>query len=111
MAKVHEHEDSREAYGACQTDDDHEDGDVLVIESEQVVGIVGTWPCAITVKRGKLEQAKQNWRTDDLMINNVYDFGRDARRAEMHEQNIREGYRLAKQIARERGWPLRPEDE
>lgn len=31
-----------EAYGACQCRDDIRDGDVLVVESEQVIGIAHT---------------------------------------------------------------------
>ncbi len=110
MAKVHQHDDTGEVYDACQTDDDHEDGDVLLIEDEQVVGLVGTWPCAITEKDGKLHQAKPGRRTDDVLVDIKVQYG-DALKAAAKEANIREGYRLAKQIARAMGWPLRPEDD
>jgi hypothetical protein len=40
---------SGEAYDACQRDETINDGDVLVITSEGVVGIADTWPVAVTV--------------------------------------------------------------
>ncbi len=45
---------SGEAYDACQCDEDIKDGDVLIIKSEKVVGIAGTWPVAVTVENGEL---------------------------------------------------------
>ena len=110
MATVHAHYSTGGAYDACQTRDDHKDGDVLLIEDEQVVGLVGTWPCAVTKKDGKLHQAKPNHRTDDVLVGIKVQYG-DPLRAASKEANIREGYRLAKQIARAMGWPLRPEDD
>lgn len=42
------------AYDACQCDDDINDGDILLIPSEQVVGVADTWPFAVTKKSGDL---------------------------------------------------------
>ena len=42
-----------EAYDACQCDDTLKDGDVLICTSEQVVGLVGTWPVAVTQRHGQ----------------------------------------------------------
>jgi hypothetical protein len=43
-----------EAYGAVQCRDEIRDGDVLVIEREQVIGIGYTWPFALTEASGDL---------------------------------------------------------
>ncbi len=43
-----------EAYDACQCDVTIKTGDILLIESEEVVGIAGTWPFAVTKRTGAL---------------------------------------------------------
>ncbi|MEW1922205.1 hypothetical protein [Streptomyces sp. NPDC088360] len=52
-----------EAYGACQCREEIRDGDVLVIEREQVIGIAGTWPFALTEAIGELHTLKPDFRT------------------------------------------------
>ena len=47
MIKTWRFEDTGEAYDACQCNDDMKDGDT-------VVGIVGTWPVAVTKINGNL---------------------------------------------------------
>lgn len=48
MTKVHTFADSHEAYDASQTRDSIEDGDVLSVPSEHVIGVlVGAWPVAV----------------------------------------------------------------
>lgn len=57
--RVHEFDSTIEAYGASQTDDTIVDGDVLVVRSEQVVGILlEAWPTAVTVAQGAFHEAK-----------------------------------------------------
>jgi hypothetical protein len=54
---VHRFGDTWEAYDATQCRDDIADGDVLVIESEQVVGfLVEAWPVAITEAHGQFHR-------------------------------------------------------
>ncbi|WP_406515581.1 hypothetical protein OH809_24955 [Streptomyces sp. NBC_00873] len=54
---VHRFGDTWEAYDATQCRDDIADGDVLVIESEQVVGfLVEAWPVAITEAHGEFHR-------------------------------------------------------
>lgn len=43
-----------DAYDACQTDYKIKKGDLLVIESEKVIGIAHTWPVAVTSESGAL---------------------------------------------------------
>lgn len=43
-----------QAYDACQTDPRIQDGHMLIIESQNVIGIASTWPVAVTEKYGKL---------------------------------------------------------
>ncbi|MGW3827819.1 hypothetical protein ACWEAF_37530 [Streptomyces sp. NPDC005071] len=51
---VHRFDDTSEAYDATQCRDDIRDGDVLVVESEKVVGfLVEAWPIAITEVSGE----------------------------------------------------------
>lgn len=45
---------TEEAYNQTQTDETLVKGTVLVIPSEQVVGLADTWPIAITQKNGEL---------------------------------------------------------
>lgn len=56
--RIHLFESTGEAYDACQCDEDIKDGDVLVIESERVVGVADTWPFAVTVAHGNLHVLK-----------------------------------------------------
>lgn len=52
---VHRFDSTEEAYDATQCRDDIHDGDVLVIESERVVGFLrSAWPAAITTEHGEL---------------------------------------------------------
>ncbi len=55
---VHRFDSTGEAYDACQCDDAISDGDVLIIESECVVGVAHTWPIAVTVESGALHSLK-----------------------------------------------------
>jgi len=51
---THYFKNSVEAYEAAQIDESINDGDVLVIESEKIVGLVGDFPIAITAWHGEL---------------------------------------------------------
>ncbi|MFF0291042.1 hypothetical protein [Streptomyces sp. NPDC005262] len=54
LGPVHRFDDTSEAYDATQCRDDIRDGDVLVVESEKVVGfLVEAWPIAITEVSGE----------------------------------------------------------
>ncbi|UXX93949.1 hypothetical protein N7U49_21305 [Streptomyces sp. AD2-2] len=52
-----------EAYGAVQCREEIRDGDVLVVERENVVGIAQTWPFALTEEFGQLHTLKPDFRT------------------------------------------------
>ena len=43
-----------DAYDACQWNEDIKFGDVLIIESERVVGVADVWPLALTENTGEL---------------------------------------------------------
>ncbi len=49
---------SGDAYDACQCDHRIKVGDLLVIESEKVVGMADAWPVAISAAAGKFHVAK-----------------------------------------------------
>lgn len=45
---IHYFDSTSEAYGASQCDDDIKDGDLLIVKSEMVYGVlVGAWPTAV----------------------------------------------------------------
>ena len=48
--------DTETAYNSTQCDDDMKNGDILLIPSENVVGICHTYPIAITTKAGLLHK-------------------------------------------------------
>lgn len=54
--KTHAFESTGEAYDAVQCDDDIDNGDVLDVASEGVVGLAYTWPVAVTAGAGKLHR-------------------------------------------------------
>ncbi|MEU9050100.1 hypothetical protein AB0D37_06805 [Streptomyces sp. NPDC048384] len=60
---VHHFQDTTEAYDATQCREDIRDGDVLVIESENVVGLSWTWPFALTDAHGELHKLTADPRT------------------------------------------------
>jgi hypothetical protein len=57
MRSVHECGSTTDAYDHCQCNDSFKNGDTLHIPSEKVVGIVDTWPLAITKEYGALHTA------------------------------------------------------
>jgi hypothetical protein len=53
MIKTHRFDSTGDAYDASQTDESISNGDVLVVESERVVGVlVDAWPVAVTPEHG-----------------------------------------------------------
>ena len=85
---IHRFESTGDAYDACQCDEKIKDGDVLLIESEGVVGLAHTWPYAVTLNLGKLHGVKP----DGL--------------AWLDEPGHKEGYAEAVRLAAERNWPV-----
>jgi len=53
---IHKFDSTGDAYDATQCDDNVKNGDILVIDSERVVGLAHTWPVAITEAYGKLHK-------------------------------------------------------
>lgn len=88
---VHRFDDTREAYDATQCRDDIRDGDVLVVESEGVVGFLDeAWPVALTKAHGEFHGLKTSAREH-----------RDGRYTASAER--------AERIAAELGFPLAAE--
>lgn len=64
---THHFETTSEAYDACQCDESIADGDVLVVASERVVGVlVAAWPVAITAQRGAFHALSADADPGDL---------------------------------------------
>lgn len=87
--KVHRFGSSMEAYNATQCFEEINDGDVLVIEPEKIIGIAWTWPFALTENVGELHVTTANPRTYQ---DGIFAAGVDR----------------AEQIARDYGWPIVP---
>ncbi|APD18629.1 hypothetical protein SEA_PAPAYASALAD_50 [Streptomyces phage PapayaSalad] len=63
---THQFPSTEEAYDATQCREDINDGDVLVIESEKVVGFLRrSWPAAVTAENGELHRIQGDPRTID----------------------------------------------
>ncbi|MFJ3248437.1 hypothetical protein [Streptomyces sp. NPDC086782] len=85
---VHRFTDTVEAYDATQCRDDIRDGDVLVVESERVVGFLdAAWPVAITEAHGEFHGLKTPAR-------------------EHHDGRFTASAELAERIAAEHDFPL-----
>lgn len=81
--RVHHFDDTRSAYDATQWNDEIRDGDVLVIASEKVVGLLrSAWPFALTVRHGELH-------TLNVPIGELHD-GRYAESARLAAAQARE---------------------
>ena len=65
MQKIHHFDDSGAAYDMAQCSPEVNKGDILVIESEKVVGLAHTWPVAVTKNAGHLHQVEEG---KNLMI-------------------------------------------
>lgn len=52
--QTHYFESTGDAYDRCMTEEDIKTGDILIIESEKVVGLAWAWPIAVTKERGEL---------------------------------------------------------
>lgn len=90
--KTHYFYESGSAYDACQCSEGISDGDILVIESEEVIGVAGTWPVAVTVKNGELHTLAAGRTVED-----VFD----------KEPEMVEGYKQAVKLAIALGWETR----
>jgi hypothetical protein len=54
--KTHNFKTSAQAYNETMTSDEIAVGDILIIKSEQIVGLADAWPIAVTVEHGELHQ-------------------------------------------------------
>ena len=63
---VHFFPDSGLAYDACQCDESIAKGDLLIIESERVIGVADTWPIAVSREHGALHWLPNGEVTEQL---------------------------------------------
>ena len=65
---------TKDAYDACMTSvhmgtgDEVHNGDILIIESERVIGLCDTWPVAVTPECGSLHALKSGYSPEDYFI-------------------------------------------
>ena len=64
--KIHLFASTGMAYNACQGDESISKGDILVIESEGVIGIADTWPFALTEKHGALHGIMPGYVAEEM---------------------------------------------
>lgn len=62
---VHVFTSTTDAYNATQTHDNMRDGDLIHVPSESVVGVVWTWPFAVTPERGELHRLSASFGSAD----------------------------------------------
>lgn len=91
---INQYESTEEAYAACQTDETVKNGDTLIVETEEVIGLAWTWPVAVTVRNGELHTLK----IDCDMVSMIVEAGWN-----------NELLAIAVAIADARGWPVRPQ--
>jgi hypothetical protein len=92
---AHSFDTTGDAYDRTQCDDRIRHGDVLVIESESVVGIlVEAWPVAITAEHGEFHTVLAAWDWAKVTKN-----GRPDETSDMSES-----LRVAKALAGEKGF-------
>ena len=65
-AKIHHFDSTVRAYDATQSDDKIKKGDVLIIESEKVVGLADTWPIAVTELPGELHDLAPGYTLEKM---------------------------------------------
>ncbi len=65
-AKIHHFDSTVRAYDATQSDDNIKKGDVLIIESEKVVGLADTWPVAVTEWPGELHDLAPGYTLEKM---------------------------------------------
>ncbi|RWM86479.1 MAG: hypothetical protein EOR84_30670 [Mesorhizobium sp.] len=95
--QIHFFDSTGEAYDATQCDENIKNGDVLVIEPEQVVGLADTWPVAVTKNAGHLHSLSDgNFETYN------HEFGENAGKRVFTDQQIR----AAKAVAKHWGYEL-----
>ena len=86
-AKIHHFDSTVAAYAATQSDDQVNEGDVLIIESEKIVGLASTWPVAVTELSGELHHLEGAWPLAKLGFS-------------------KKSIDLARDAANSHGWPL-----
>ena len=63
---IHKYSSTGSAYDACQCDESVKTGDILLIESERVVGLAMTWPVAVTEEYGHLHTVADGYSLDGM---------------------------------------------
>lgn len=106
MIATHIFRSTGDAYDACQCDESIKRGDVLVIESEGVIGVADTWPIAVTVVNGNLHSLEEGATADAWALATAarhIDYVATAKR-------LLDGCAAALDEAMRRGFPLRAEE-
>lgn len=91
MVRVHQFDSTGRAYDASQTSREIRDGDVLVVLSEGVVGImVEAWPVAVTEKSGEfhVKTADVEWSAMPRVSGGFTDYGPSKRAADLACQGL-----------------------
>ena len=93
--KTHYFDSTKEAYDCTQCDEAVQRGDILVIQSEKVVGVSDTWPIAVTKIAGELHSIDSNSTIEDVFKD-----------ASLEKESVISGYYAAVEEAEKRGWEL-----
>jgi hypothetical protein len=93
--KKHFFDSTADAYDASQCDESVKRGDLLIIVSEEVVGVSDTWPISATKSSGELHIIKSFSTIEDVMKDSPFE-----------KNAVIAGYYCAVVEAYNRGWEL-----
>lgn len=119
-AGIHMFRSTEEAYDACQCGNDFKGtdvnrGDLLIIPSKGVVGMVDTWPIALTYAGGELHSLSNKFTlltAPDNHLPILKQFVKDeniwSRTPDISLPMLLRRVRTAKRIIKNKGWSLAP---
>ncbi len=92
---IHFFRSTSEAYDLTQTDDKYRSGDILIVRSERVVGVLANvaWPTAVTEKSGAFGQIIRGQR-EDFLGDDDTDWETVAGFFEAERQAMKRGFKL-----------------
>jgi hypothetical protein len=90
---IHYFGSTEEGYDDSQCRDDIKFGDILVVESEQVVGfLLSAWPLAVTEEHGEFHSKDPNYPWSSFVVEKGIDYPASIAKA--------------MEIAKEKGWKV-----
>ncbi len=96
--RIHFFDTTGDAYDCTQCMDEIKNGDILVVASEQAVGLADTWPVAVTISAGAFHTLN-----DGVFTTYHHQYGENAGQPVFTQQQVD----LARAVAKGMGFELR----